>query len=60
MFVRLCHGQVGKQIAHELGMSEATVKVHRRSILHKLDVKHLGELILNYAPIVRSLVDEPH
>lgn len=58
VFVRLCHGQVGKQIAHELGMSEATVKVHRRSILHKLDVKHLGELILNYAQIVKTHPDE--
>ena len=58
VFVRLCLGQVGKQIAHELGMSEATVKVHRRSILHKLDVKHLGELILNYATIVKVHPDE--
>lgn len=58
VFVRLCHGQVGKQIAHDLGMSEATVKVHRRSILHKMGVKHLGELILTYAPLVRSPADE--
>lgn len=58
VFLRLCNGQVGKQIAHELGMSEATVKVHRRSILHKLNVKHLGELILTYAPIVRMLSEE--
>ncbi|MBC2668902.1 response regulator [Novosphingobium piscinae] len=60
VFVRLCLGQVGKQIAHDLGMSEATVKVHRRSILHKLSVKHLGELILNYAPIVRRQSEEQH
>lgn len=58
VFVRLCHGQVGKQIAHELGMSEATVKVHRRSILHKLGVKHLGELILTYASFIKASADE--
>ncbi|WP_298200619.1 response regulator [Novosphingobium sp.] len=58
VFVRLCHGQLGKQIAHELGMSEATVKVHRRSILHKLNVRHLGELILTYAPLVKSLGED--
>lgn len=50
---------MGKQIAHELGMSEATVKVHRRAILHKLNVKHLAELILTYAPMVKSLSEEP-
>lgn len=60
VFVRLCSGQVGKQIAHDLGMSEATVKVHRRAILHKLDVKHLSELILTYAPIVRTFAEEMH
>ncbi|MDE2619730.1 MAG: response regulator [Sphingomonadales bacterium] len=59
VFVRLCHGQLGKQIAHDLGMSEATVKVHRRAILHKLNVKHLGELILTYAPMVRAAVEDP-
>lgn len=59
VFVRLCTGQMGKQIAHELGMSEATVKVHRRAILHKLNVKHLAELILTYAPMVKSLSEEP-
>lgn len=59
VFVRLCHGQLGKQIAHDLSMSEATVKVHRRAILHKLNVKHLGELILTYAPMVRAVVEDP-
>ena len=38
-------GQMNKQIASELGVSEATVKVHRAQIMHKMCAKSLPELV---------------
>ncbi len=46
VFLLLCQGRLTKQIAPELGMSQATVKVHRRNIVHKLGVQSLGEMLL--------------
>lgn len=36
VFHRVAAGRLGKQIAFELGISEATVKLHRRNLLRKL------------------------
>ena len=49
VFALLCQGRQAKQIAPELGMSESTVKVHRRNLMHKLGVHSLGEMLLLYA-----------
>jgi RNA polymerase sigma factor (sigma-70 family) len=38
-------GQLNKQIGAQLGMSEATVKVHRSQIMHKMRAKSLVELV---------------
>jgi FixJ family two-component response regulator len=38
-------GHVTKQIAAELGISEATVKVHRGQIMRKMQVKSLAQLV---------------
>jgi FixJ family two-component response regulator len=38
-------GRLNKQIAHTLGISEATVKVHRSRVMQKLEVPSLAELI---------------
>ena len=38
-------GRVNKQIAAELGISEATVKVHRGQIMRKMQVKSLAQLV---------------
>jgi FixJ family two-component response regulator len=38
-------GQLNKQIAAQLGMSEATVKVHRSQIMHKMHARSLVELV---------------
>ena len=48
IFDLLCFGKLGKQIAHELGVSEATVKVHRRNLMHKLGVSSISQLILQF------------
>ena len=38
-------GLLNKQIAHELGMSEKTVKVHRGRVTRKLDVSSVAALV---------------
>jgi FixJ family two-component response regulator len=48
IFVALCSGKLAKQIAHELGVSEATVKVHRRNMMQKLGVSSISQLILQF------------
>jgi DNA-binding NarL/FixJ family response regulator len=44
-------GQLNKQIAHSLGMSEATVKAHMTAIMRKLDVTNRTQAAL----VARSL-----
>jgi DNA-binding NarL/FixJ family response regulator len=44
-------GQLNKQIAHNLGMSEATVKAHMTAIMRKLDVRSRTQAAL----VARSL-----
>lgn len=52
VFRMLCQGLLGKQIAHELDISEATVKVHRRNVMQKLDVTNISQLVLKYGSFV--------
>ncbi|WP_225207756.1 LuxR C-terminal-related transcriptional regulator [Novosphingobium huizhouense] len=44
-------GKLNKQVAHELGMSEATVKAHMTAIMRKLDVRNRTQAAL----VARSL-----
>lgn len=48
------HGFANKQIAHELKMSENTVKVHLRHIMKKLNVRNRTEIAI----VTRSFLDE--
>lgn len=38
-------GQLNKQIAYDLGISEVTVKLHRSSVMKKMAAASIGELI---------------
>ena len=46
VFERVARGRLNKQIAHELGSTERTVKAHRRNLMEKLGVQSLTELVL--------------
>jgi two-component system response regulator FixJ len=45
IFERVAKGEMNKVIAHELGISERTVEVHRSQVMKKLEVKTLAELV---------------
>lgn len=45
VFGLVVRGRLNKQIAHELGTSERTIKAHRHSIMQKLKVRSLAELV---------------
>ncbi len=38
-------GRVNKQIAHELGITEITVKLHRGNVMRKLSASSVGDLV---------------
>ena len=41
----VAQGRMNKQIAHELGISEITVKVHRSNAIRKMGARSLAELV---------------
>jgi FixJ family two-component response regulator len=41
----VAHGRLNKQIAFALGISEVTVKLHRSSVMKKMQAASIGELI---------------
>ena len=45
VFALVVRGKLNKQIAHELGTSERTVKAHRHSMMLKLQAKSLAEVV---------------
>ncbi|HLG85086.1 MAG TPA: response regulator [Bradyrhizobium sp.] len=45
VFQRVVHGRLNKQIAHELDITERTVKAHRQSAMEKLKAHSLLELV---------------
>jgi RNA polymerase sigma factor (sigma-70 family) len=45
VFKLIIRGQLNKQIAHALGISERTVKVHRHRVMEKLGVRSLAEAV---------------
>ena len=41
----IVRGKINKQIAHELGTAERTVKAHRHQVMEKMQVQSLAELV---------------
>jgi FixJ family two-component response regulator len=45
VFELVVRGKLNKQIAHQLGAAERTIKAHRHNIMFKLGVKSVAELV---------------
>jgi len=45
VFELIVRGKINKQIAHELGTTERTVKAHRHQVMEKMQVHSLAELV---------------
>jgi len=45
VFELVVRGNLNKQIAHQLGAAERTIKAHRHNIMFKLGVKSVAELV---------------
>jgi RNA polymerase sigma factor (sigma-70 family) len=41
----IVRGKINKQIAHELGTTERTVKAHRQQVMEKMQVRSFAELV---------------
>jgi FixJ family two-component response regulator len=46
VFALVVRGKLNKQIAHELGTAERTVKAHRQQVMEKCKVQSLAGLVL--------------
>jgi RNA polymerase sigma factor (sigma-70 family) len=47
VFNLIVRGKINKQIAHELGTTERTVKAHRHQVMEKMQVASFAELVSN-------------
>jgi FixJ family two-component response regulator len=45
VFGLVVRGRLNKQIAHELGTTERTIKAHRQQVMEKMKVLSLAELV---------------
>lgn len=58
VFAHLISGQLNKQVGFDLGITEHTIKIHRHSILEKMQANSIADLVriaddLEIAPAVR-------
>jgi RNA polymerase sigma factor (sigma-70 family) len=44
IMIQVTAGRLNKQIAHEIGITESTVKVHRTNLMRKMQARSLPEL----------------
>ena len=45
VFDRVVQGKINKQIGHQLGATERTIKAHRQRVMEKMKVQTLAELV---------------
>jgi FixJ family two-component response regulator len=57
VFLRVIEGRLNKEIAHELGTCEKTIKVHRAHLMQKMQAKSLAMLV-HYADKAGVVSDE--
>src|SRR5690606_16616530 len=50
-------GRLNKQIAYELGISVVTVKLHRSSVMRKMEVRTIGDLIRAWEMLPQDVRD---
>ncbi|MCW6530788.1 response regulator transcription factor [Sphingomonas lycopersici] len=55
VFRLVAQGRLNKQVAFELGITEVTVKLHRSSVMKKMEVSTIGELIRVWNTLPPSL-----
>jgi FixJ family two-component response regulator len=53
----VAQGRLNKQIAFELGISEVTVKLHRSSVMKKMQAASIGELVRAWDMLPAALRD---
>jgi len=46
VFALIVRGKMNKQVAHELGATERTIKAHRHNVMEKMNARSLVELVL--------------
>lgn len=49
---------MNKQVAHQLGLSEITVKIHRGNLMRKMEAKSLADLV-RMAEALKLRPEEP-
>jgi FixJ family two-component response regulator len=47
-------GLMNKQVAYELGISEMTVKLHRMSVMRKMESRSLADLVRKAEQLQRN------
>jgi DNA-binding NarL/FixJ family response regulator len=55
----VAQGRLNKQIAFQLGITEVTVKLHRSSVMRKMEVTSIGELIQGWNMLPSALRADP-
>jgi len=58
VMLQVVAGRLNKQIAHDIGISESTVKVHRTNLMRKMRARSLPELS-RMAGILNLLPEQP-
>ncbi len=54
---KVASGRVNKQVAFDLGISEATVKLHRANVMRKMQATSISELIRIWESLPKSIGD---